>query len=225
MRVSIVWMLIGTLSVAACDVLPTLPQRDGASGRAVQTPATPTAQISPLPTALLTGCASPVPGATATALAMSEPSPTVSPSAGPTAIPNRVGRGPEGQEMSPLPGEAPVIEYEWSGGLVGMRRRVVVYADGRVVSLGSSRGAVPERVDATALESWLAEAKKAGFFEMKDSYLEGDACCDRITYRLTVRYQGQAKTVTTIDAAPGQPPQLPELLGHLNRLLAPPASP
>ena len=110
---------------------------------------------------------------------------------------------------------------------MGMHQRVIIYADGRVIALGSSRGAAPvsERINTTALENWLAETEAVGFFEMKDSYLSGDTCCDRITYRLTVHYKSQSKTVTTIDAAPGQPPQLPELLDHLNRLLAPPPPP
>jgi hypothetical protein len=107
-----------------------------------------------------------------------------------------------------------VIVYEQSGGFAGKTEGWSIYEDGRVVALDGRKGQASP-ADVAAL---LARVNKASFFSMRDSYITGDTCCDRFTYRLTVRQADKTKTVETIDAAEGQPSELGPLLGEVRRL-------
>ena len=75
------------------------------------------------------------------------------------------------------------------------------------------------QITPTEVEQLLADIKAAGFFELGDSYMPLNTCCDRITYVLTVKSDDQVKTVTTIDAAPNVPEGLSKVQERLGNLL------
>jgi hypothetical protein len=75
------------------------------------------------------------------------------------------------------------------------------------------------RIAPSAVTTLLARAEQAGFFQWRDSYIEGNACCDRFTYKLTLQTAARSKTVTTIDGATSEPAELRPLLGELDSLV------
>ncbi|MBI2845624.1 MAG: hypothetical protein HYX86_03650 [Chloroflexi bacterium] len=113
-----------------------------------------------------------------------------------------------------------VLEYHRSGGFVGSDEQWLIYGDGRVVYRDLIAETEEEiRVSADAVADLVALMESEGFFSFQDSYLPDDTCCDRFIYEITLHYQGQSKTVTTIDAAEGEPEGLGRILAELNRLL------
>ncbi len=120
---------------------------------------------------------------------------------------------PPAAKKPSLPLDA-VIVYQRSGGLAGRTEEWTIYADGRVVSGDERTGQLsPQEV-----AELMRQIEAAGFGDWRDSY-GSPACCDRYTYRLTVRVAGQTKTVTTMDAATGQPAALENILSQLTRLV------
>jgi hypothetical protein len=123
---------------------------------------------------------------------------------------------------APLPSEKKenmppdaVIVYQRSGGLAGRTEGWSIYTNGLVMSSDGKSGQVsPEEV-----ADLLRQADAAGFFSWRDSYLPKNTCCDRFTYKLTVRMAGQTKTVTTIDAASEEPAELGTILDQVSRLV------
>lgn len=88
-----------------------------------------------------------------------------------------------------------VIVYERSGGVAGETNTWKIYADGRVVDgEGNEWQVAPAQV-----EQLLADLETMGFFELDESYVPLDTCCDRFTYTLVVGTDGGAHRVTTID--------------------------
>jgi hypothetical protein len=88
-----------------------------------------------------------------------------------------------------------VIVYERSGGIAGETNTWKIYADGRVVDgEGNEWQVAPAQV-----EELLADLETMGFFELDESYMPLDTCCDRFTYTLVVGTDGGAHRVTTID--------------------------
>lgn len=111
--------------------------------------------------------------------------------------------------------EGVVITYQMSGGFAGITQQWAIYADGRITrSDGREWQITPAEV-----EQLLADIKAAGFFDLGDSYMSLNTCCDRFTYVITVNSDDQTKTVTTIDAAPNIPEGLSKVQERLGNLL------
>ena len=123
----------------------------------------------------------------------------------------------EGTEAMPTPSaqDEAVIEFHRSGGFAGISESWAIYADGRIVpSDGSVQHMSPDQV--TAL---VEEISDAGFFDLADSYLPKNTCCDMFFYEITVRHEGQSKTVETMDGFEDIPEALQVTLQKLNFLL------
>ncbi|MCB0194961.1 MAG: hypothetical protein KDJ65_23630 [Anaerolineae bacterium] len=177
---------------------------------------------------LLTACgvpAQPAPTPTATVIAVT-PAPTAPPLLEPTVasplptptepifespIATQV---PDSSTDDPI-SDRPVIELKRSGGFAGREETFVIYADGRIEN--EAQGTF--QADPQALETLLSDAATDGFFDLGDSYLSRDPCCDRFTYELTLRHNGQEKSVTTIDDADNPPPALVSTLEAVNLFL------
>lgn len=115
----------------------------------------------------------------------------------------------------PQPDE-PVIEFKRSGGFAGREETFLIYADGRV----ESNGQAGVQIDAAEVEAVLSHADAAGFFQLDESYLAQNPCCDRFTYQLTLRYGGQEHSVVTIDDADKPPAALQSTLEAVDTLIA-----
>ena len=125
-------------------------------------------------------------------------------------------QGVQKQDTADLPvfGEGTVIIYQKTGGFAGVSEQWTFLADGRIVDAeGVERQAAVE-----AIETLLTTIEAGGFFEMKASYIPRNTCCDRFTYRLTVRSGGKEHTVATLDAAPDTPPALWEILDGVQEM-------
>lgn len=116
--------------------------------------------------------------------------------------------------------EGVVLVYERSGGIAGIVQVFTVYADGRVI-LTSNRETAgkPAQVDPETVKALVLAMERAGFFDLQESYLTEDVCCDRVVHRIVVYRDGQAKSVTTIDGYEGMPEALRQVLDALNRFL------
>ena len=113
-----------------------------------------------------------------------------------------------------LPESASII-FRRSGGFAGVDEEWVIYSDGRITSAeGGAWQVAPERVEAL-----VKQIDEAGFFELDGNYLPLDTCCDRFTYQVSVSMGDKSNSVTTIDAAPGVPPELWQVIDAINTLL------
>ena len=113
-------------------------------------------------------------------------------------------------------GTADVIRFTRSGGFAGLDEEWVVTSDGVVSLNGEAKATVTE----TQLDQLLVEVEGLGFFEMQNTYLPQDTCCDKFSYTLTIVADGQKNTVSTIDAAEDAPAELWEIIGMVTEFLA-----
>lgn len=126
--------------------------------------------------------------------------------------------GPDNDEQT-KPGELPAnaaLIFQRSGGFAGLDQQWIIYTDGRIDLPDGAQ----KQVDAGQVQTLLDTIQAANFFEMNESYVPLDNCCDRFTYSITVQMDGQSKTVTTIDDAPKQPEQLTTVMNAINLLLS-----
>jgi hypothetical protein len=126
------------------------------------------------------------------------------------------GGGPAGHGR----GEGVVLVYERSGGLAGITQVFEVHADGRVILTSDHEtDGMTAKVDPESVKALVLAIERAGFFDLQESYLPEDLCCDRMTHRIVVYRDGQAKSVTTIDGYEGTPDALNQILEALGRFL------
>lgn len=116
-----------------------------------------------------------------------------------------------------FPGEPPVevIRYQRSGGLHGIDEQWIIYDDGSMEGWDLNTGkSVWGHVEAHVVADLLELIENGGFFSLAESYMPQTICCDRLTYRLSVRFphprcpdpDAMWKAVTVMDGAesPGE---------------------
>jgi hypothetical protein len=109
-----------------------------------------------------------------------------------------------------------VIVLKRSGGLAGKTEQWSIYSDGRTQSDAGQTYAAP----AAQVSTLLAAVTASGFFDLEGSYGLKATCADCMIYELTVRSDGQVKTVTVVPEATGTPEQLTKVLDQINGFLA-----
>jgi hypothetical protein len=110
--------------------------------------------------------------------------------------------GPDGADNS--------VRMEVSGGIAGVNETVVLHEDGRLIAPdGTAAQAPPNQV------AQVFALLRGGFFDLASQYLPADPCCDRFTYRVSAEVDGRRHSVTTMDATPGTPDQLMQLIDLL----------
>jgi hypothetical protein len=140
--------------------------------------------------------------------ATTTPNPTQAPLASPSVSPL----------TSPLmPGEA-LIVYHRSGGIAGLDETWLIYPDGRVQYQGGLAGQA-KQLTANQLNRLIEQVRASNFFQLKDSYVPADTCCDRFLYEITVSLDGRVKTVRTLQAEPDVPATLGNLPADINSIL------
>jgi hypothetical protein len=143
------------------------------------------------------------------ATAASEPnSPVVTPS--PAEGPDEA---VQNKPMASLDGA--VIIFRRSGGIAGVDEPWKIYPDGRIEGPDNQQ----QQVEPAKVQALLEMIQNAGFFELDNSYLARNNCCDRFTYEITVQLEDKIKTVTAGEASPAQPEQLSKVIGAINELL------
>jgi hypothetical protein len=139
----------------------------------------------------------------------SEPnSPIVTPS--PTESPDEA---VQNKPMAPL--DSAIIIFRRSGGIAGVDELWKIYPDGRIEGPENQQ----QQVDRAKVQALLEMIQTAGFFELDDSYVPRNNCCDRFTYEIAVQLENKTKTVTAGEASPVQPEQLTKVIEAINRLL------
>jgi len=219
MRGLIIYLFVGTLSLAACGAPASSQQQ---SGLPQATPTAITESEVALPTATSTSLLpTPSPEAieptSTSTLVLPIPTDSEIKAVSPVATPTPSQAEPVRSASDKLSGQlgGAVITYQMSGGFAGITQQWAIYADGRITrSDGREWQITPAEV-----EQLLADIKAAGFFDLADNYMPLNTCCDRFAYALTVNSDGQTKTVTTIDAAPNVPEGLSKVQERLGTLL------
>lgn len=113
--------------------------------------------------------------------------------------------------------KGPLLVYERSGGIAGVQQVYEIYADGHIVAKDDRQSAnTTMRVDAESVKELVMAIERAGFFDLKESYLPLNKCCDRMTHRITIYRDGKGKSVTTMDGVEN----LPEALVQVQAALA-----
>lgn len=156
---------------------------------------------------LLAGCAT-LPLDASTPGGGTVPAPPTSPSMPGSSVPD------PGELPQDMPPDA-VLVYHRSGGIAGIDEVWTINSDGRITKdRGGEWQAPAEQV--TAL---LQAIDELGFFNMQASYMPADTCCDRFSYELAVRNEGQERQVITMDGAPGTPEAFWQILTEVQRFL------
>jgi hypothetical protein len=127
----------------------------------------------------------------------------------------------EGTEVAEILATEVVIVYTRSGGLAGAQETYEIHTDGRIVH--TDDGNVNElQVTAEQVEALLAELDDLGFFEAATSKPSGPSNlgADRTTSTLTVHRGEKPLSMTMVDGAPDQPPELIEAVRAVSDLIA-----
>lgn len=107
------------------------------------------------------------------------------------------------------------ITFQRNGGFAGVSEQWIIFLDGHIENLEGER----QQVDSEDVQTLFEIIEAEGFFELADSYVPLDTCCDRFTYTITVSIGDKNKSVSTIDASPTQPAQLQNIIRAINDLL------
>jgi len=108
-----------------------------------------------------------------------------------------------------------LIVLKRSGGLAGVDESWRISADGRILASDGKAS----QVSSDAIRAAVDELDSLGFFEMKDSYMPLDTCCDRFTYQLSVTVDGKSHTVTALEDAQETPEEFWKAIDIVNGLL------
>jgi hypothetical protein len=127
--------------------------------------------------------------------------------------PPRATPSQQGNDVN-MPVDAVVI-FHRSGGFAGVDERWTMYSDGRIVKSDGEQ----QQVESEEVQALLETIQDTSFFELADSYIPEDTCCDRFTYSITVQLDGRVKTVSTLDASPTQPDGLTTVNTAISELI------
>jgi hypothetical protein len=119
---------------------------------------------------------------------------------------------------SPLTSPVPtgiILTYQRVGGIGGFDETWAIDGAGHVTHTGRGPG-TDRQLTPDQLAQLIGAIRAAQAAGLNASYIPSNTCCDRFTYTLTLSLDGQSRTVTTLDAAPDEPPALTNLLSTLN---------
>jgi hypothetical protein len=107
------------------------------------------------------------------------------------------------------------IVLERSGGFAGVDERWLINSDGRITASDGKNS----QVSIAELSAAVADLENLGFFELQNSYMPLDTCCDRFTYKLSVTAAGKAHTVTALEGDQETPEELWKAIEIVNGLI------
>jgi hypothetical protein len=109
-----------------------------------------------------------------------------------------------------------VILYQKSGGFAGVNESWWIYADGRLRDKDGNEWQLPTQ----AVETFLANSKKAGLAQLSANFLPEGFCCDQFIYGLIVRQDDGIYQVVTADGLDTTPQELFQLIDDVATLVA-----
>ena len=107
------------------------------------------------------------------------------------------------------------VIFKRSGGLAGVAEQWVIFVNGRVETNSTQTA----QLTAEEVNLLLNSLTSAGFFELENSYLPEDTCCDRFLYEITALQSSTFHTVTTLEATPDMPESLQQSLNLIENAL------
>ena len=107
------------------------------------------------------------------------------------------------------------VIFKRSGGIAGINEAWTIFTDGTVVTNSATQ---PE-LSAEEVEQLLGSLESSGFFELENSYLPDDTCCERFFYEITAVQNTSFHTVHTLEATPDMPEALQQALRLLQTAL------
>jgi len=109
--------------------------------------------------------------------------------------------------QTPLNSKDPIVVFHRSGGFAGFDETWSITIDGQVQHTGRGAGQSGQ-LPSDQINQLLAAIRSTDLASIKESYLGDNTCCDRFIYEIKIVLDGQSKTITTIDAAQGEPAAL-----------------
>jgi hypothetical protein len=100
------------------------------------------------------------------------------------------------------------VLFKRSGGITGLNEQWTIFTDGTVETNSTIR---PE-LSVERAEQLLNSLESSGFFELEESYLPEDTCCDRYFYEITAVQNSTYHTVRTLEATADMPEALQQSL-------------
>ncbi len=107
------------------------------------------------------------------------------------------------------------VIFKRSGGLGGLNETWTIFTDGRI----ETNSSIQPELSAEDVEQMLNGLESSGFFELEDSYLPDDTCCDRFFYQITASQGSTFHTVNTLEATPDMPEALQQALRLIQTIL------
>ncbi len=107
------------------------------------------------------------------------------------------------------------IIFKRSGGIAGLNEAWTIFTDGTV----ETNSAAQSQLSTEEVEQLLSSLESSGFFELENSYLPDDTCCDRFFYEITAVQNTTFHTVRTLEATPDMPEALQQALRLLQTAL------
>lgn len=107
------------------------------------------------------------------------------------------------------------VVFKRSGGLAGLNEQWTIFTNGRV----ETNTATQPQLSAEDVSQLLSSLATTGFFELDNTYLPDDTCCDRFLYEITAVQETTFHSVTTLENTPDMPEALQQSLRLVQNLL------
>lgn len=107
------------------------------------------------------------------------------------------------------------VIFKRSGGIAGVNEGWVIFTDGRI----ETNTGINPQLSAEQVSQLLTSLESVGFFELDDTYLPEDTCCDRYLYAVTAVQGTRFHTVTTLENTPDMPESLQQTLRLIQNTL------
>ena len=107
------------------------------------------------------------------------------------------------------------VIFKRSGGIAGVNEAWTIYTNGRV----DTNSTIQPQLTAEEVAQLLNSLESSGFFELENSYLPDDTCCDRFLFEITAVQNSEFHTVKTLEATPDMPEALQQALRLVQALL------
>ncbi len=107
------------------------------------------------------------------------------------------------------------VVFKRSGGLAGLNEQWTIFTNGRV----ETNTATQPQLSAEDVSQLLSSLATTGFFELDNTYLPEDTCCDRFLYEITAVQETTFHSVTTLENTPDMPEALQQSLRLVQNLL------
>jgi hypothetical protein len=93
------------------------------------------------------------------------------------------------------------IEYQRSGGYAGINESYTLLSNGSVSVINGEGW----QLDANEVDAFVKRLAELGFYDLAAAYVPKNACCDRFSHQLKVKYGNNIHTVSALGGDPNVP--------------------